>query len=73
VRSTLPEPATPALVDELTQIREDAARRGIDFITLRGLAERLGIAGSGLADLQRHLTSSRQLGEYTAPLWNVHQ
>ena len=72
-QSALPESAAPALVDELTQIREDAVRRGIDFITLRGLAERLGVAGTGLADLQRHLTSSRQLGKYTAPLWSVHQ
>jgi hypothetical protein len=71
-QSTLPDSAAPALVYELTQIRADAARRGIDFITLRGLAERLGVAGTGLADLQRHLTSSRQLGEYTAPLWSVH-
>jgi hypothetical protein len=58
--------------NELAQIRDDAVTRGIDFITLRGLAERLGIPGTGLADLQRHLTSTRQLGEYTAPLWNIH-
>jgi hypothetical protein len=57
--------------DQLAQIRDDAARRGIDFITLRGLAERLGIPGTGLANLQRHLTSTRQPGEYTPPLWNV--
>jgi hypothetical protein len=72
-RPTPSGPSAPALVKELAQIREEAARRGVDFITLRGLAERLGIAGAGLADLQRHLTSSPQLGDYTPPLWSVHQ
>ena len=66
------EASAPALVNGLAQIRADAARRGIDFITLRGLAERLGIAGAGLADLQHRLASSPQLGEYTPPLWSVH-
>jgi hypothetical protein len=54
------------------QIRVDAVRRGVDFITLRGLAERLGIAAAGLADLQRQLASSPHLGDYTPPLWSVH-
>jgi hypothetical protein len=71
-RST-PDTSAPALVNGLAQIRADAARRGVDFITLRGLAERLGVAGAGLADLQRHLASSPQLGEYTPPLWSVHE
>jgi hypothetical protein len=60
-----------AFADELAHIREDAARRGTDFITLRGLAERLGIPGTGLADLQNELKSAQQLGEYSAPLWNM--
>jgi hypothetical protein len=58
------------LVDQLAEIRRDAAARGIDFITLRGLAERLGLPGARLADLRRHL-QSRPLGEYVAPLWTV--
>jgi hypothetical protein len=70
-RSTPPEPSAPALAEELTQIRNDAARRGVDFITLRGLAERLGIPGDGLIDLQHYLASSPQLGQYTPPLWSV--
>jgi hypothetical protein len=72
-RSSASDASASALVDKLAQVREDAARRGVDFITFRGLAERLGIAGAGLADLQRRLVSSPQLGEYTPPLWIVHQ
>jgi hypothetical protein len=72
-RPTPSEASAPALVNGLAQIRADAARRGVDFITLRGLAERLGIAGAGLPDLQRRLASSPQLGEYTPPLWSVHE
>jgi hypothetical protein len=60
----------PALLEQLAEVREDAARRGIDFITLRGLAERLGLPGTRLGDLHRHL-SSRPQGEYTPPLWSV--
>jgi hypothetical protein len=60
-----------ALVDQLDEIRADAARRGVDFITIRGLAERLGLSGPRLAELQRLLSSSPP-DEYTAPLWNVH-
>jgi hypothetical protein len=60
-----------AFVDQLDELRGDAARRGIDFITVRGLAERLGLSGTRLTDLQR-LLSSRPPDEYTAPLWNVH-
>jgi hypothetical protein len=72
-RSTPSEPFAPVRVNELAQIREDAARRGVDFITLRGVAERLGIAGVSLVDLQRLLASSPQLGQYTPPLWSVHE
>jgi hypothetical protein len=62
---------TTAVLAQLAEIQGDAARRGIDFITLRGLAERLGLPGTRLGDLHRHL-SSRPQGEYTPPLWNVH-
>jgi hypothetical protein len=64
-------PATAAFVDQLDALRGDAAKRGVDFITLRGLAERLGLPGARLVDLQRHL-NSRPHEEYAAPLWNVH-
>jgi hypothetical protein len=66
-----PISAGPGFDDQLADIRGDAAERGVDFITLRGLAERLGLAGARLGDLQRHL-NSRPRGEYVAPLWNVH-
>jgi hypothetical protein len=62
---------TDAFVDQLDALRGDAARRGVDFITLRGLAERLGLPGTSLVELQRHL-NSRPRQEYAAPLWNVH-
>jgi hypothetical protein len=64
-------PATAAFVDQLDALRGDAAKRGVDFITLRGVAERLGLPGARLVDLQRHL-NSRPHEEYAAPLWNVH-
>lgn len=60
-----------AFGEDLAHIRDDVARRGIDFITLRGLAERLGIPGSRLADLQHHLAATTHPGEYTPPLWTV--
>jgi hypothetical protein len=63
-------PSAAALLEQLAEIRRDAARRGIDFITLRGLAERLGLQGTRLGDLHRHL-SSRPQGEYAPPLWKV--
>jgi len=63
-------PNTAALVERLAEIQRDAARRGIDYITLRGLAERLGIPGTHLAELQR-LLSARPQGDYVPPLWNV--
>ena len=62
---------TRALADQLAEIRGDAAQRGVDFITLRGLAERLALPGNRLAELQRHL-SSRHGTDYAAPLWSVH-
>jgi hypothetical protein len=58
------------LLERLAEIRDDAARRGIDFLTLRGLAERLGLPGIRLADLHAHLTA-RPNGEYAPPLWRV--
>ena len=39
-----------ASADWVDLVLDDAARRGVDFITLRGLAERLGVAGAGLGD-----------------------
>jgi hypothetical protein len=63
-------PSTAALLEQLAEIRRDAARRGIDFLTLRGLAERLGLSGARLGDLQRQLYA-RPDGEYTPPLWKV--
>jgi hypothetical protein len=72
-RAVPSRPSAPAFANELAEIREEAARRGVDFITLRGLAERLGIAGVSLVDLQRLLASSPQLGQYTPPLWSVHE
>jgi hypothetical protein len=68
--ASTPAPSAAALLEQLAEIRGDAARRGIDFITLRGLAERLGLPGTRLGDLHRHL-SSRPHGEYAPPLWNV--
>ena len=69
------EPATAsttrALAEQLAEIRGDAAQRGVDFITLRGLAERLALPGNRLAELQRHLYS-RHGTDYAAPLWSVH-
>jgi hypothetical protein len=59
-----------AFVDQLAEIRSAAARRGVDFITLRGLAERLDLPGIRLDELQHHL-SSRPRSEYVAPLWRV--
>jgi hypothetical protein len=63
-------PAEASLSDRLAEIRADAAHRRVDFITLRGLAERLGLPGSRLADLRYELRS-RPTDEYLAPLWIV--
>jgi hypothetical protein len=60
-----------AFLDQLAEIRGDAARRGVDFITLRGLAERLRLPASRLPDLRRQLDSQAS-GDYDAPLWTVH-
>jgi hypothetical protein len=60
----------PPLDDDLAKIRDDAAQRGIDFLTLRGLAERLGLPGKRLGDLHAHL-SAHPNGEYAPPLWRV--
>jgi hypothetical protein len=70
--TTEPTPAlgNAALLEHIAQIRDDAARRGIDFLTLRGLAERLGLPGTRLADLHAHLTAHAN-GEYAPPLWRV--
>jgi hypothetical protein len=65
------EPTTQALADQLAEIRGDAAQRGVDFITLRGLAERLALPGNHLAELQHHLYT-RHGTDYAAPLWKVH-
>lgn len=65
-----PAGADTAFLDQLAEIRGDAARRGVDFITLRGLAERLGLPGTRLDDLRRHL-STLPSGEYAPPLWRV--
>jgi hypothetical protein len=62
---------TQALADQLAEIRGDAAQRGVDFITLRGLAERLALPANRLAELQRHL-QGRAGTDYAAPLWSVH-
>jgi hypothetical protein len=59
-----------AFLDQLAEIRGDAARRGVDFITLRGLAERLRLPASRLPDLRRQLDSQAN-GNYDAPLWTV--
>ena len=61
-----------ALIDQLAQIQRDASRRGTDYITLRGLAERLGVPGTHLGELHRHL-SSRPERDYTPPLWDVRE
>jgi hypothetical protein len=64
-------PLAPApLLDRLADIRADALARGIDFITLRGLAERLGVTGAQLAELQ-HQLRRRHPGEYTPPIWKL--
>lgn len=55
----------------LAEERREAARRGTDFITLRGLAERLGIPGDQLADLQGALRSEWP-DDYDPPVWTVH-
>jgi hypothetical protein len=70
--TTKPPPAlgNAALLEQLADIRDDAARRGIDFLTLRGLAERLGLPGTRLGDLHAHL-SAHPNGEYAPPLWRV--
>jgi hypothetical protein len=70
--TTDPTPAigNPELLQQLAEIRDDAARRGVDFLTLRGLAERLGLPGTRLGDLHAHL-SSRPNGDYAPPLWRV--
>ena len=65
-----PSLSATALLEQLAEVRGDAARRSIDFITLRGLAERLGVPGTRLGDLHHHL-SARPQGEYTPPLWSV--
>jgi hypothetical protein len=62
--------SSSALLTQLAEIRGDAARRGIDFITLRGLAEQLGLPGARLDDLRQHL-NARPDGEYSPPLWRV--
>jgi hypothetical protein len=59
-----------SLADRMAEIRADAAHRHVDFITLRGLAERLGLHGSRLGELRDELQSQRA-GEYSAPLWVV--
>jgi hypothetical protein len=67
----LAEESSPTvLLDRLAAIRSDAARRNIDFVILRGLAERLGFSGAQLGDLRQQLRS-RPSGEYVSPLWNV--
>jgi hypothetical protein len=70
--STEPTPTlgTTALLQQLAEIRDDAAGRGIDFLTLRGLAERLGLPGTRLGDLHAHL-STHPNGDYAPPLWRV--
>jgi hypothetical protein len=75
VRSSAAKPTAPAspaaLVDQLARIRSEAAHRGIDFITLRGPAERLNLPASRLPDLRRQLashgmaTTRRHFGECT--------
>ena len=65
-----PVPATRELARRVAEIGDDAATRGIDFITVRGLAERLGIPGAGLDTLRACLRSGAA-GQYVAPLWHV--
>ena len=69
------ESDSPAIVPRdltarLDRIRSDALARGADFITLRGLAERLELAGPQLAELQRQLRL-RHPDTYTPPIWAV--
>jgi hypothetical protein len=61
----------PSLHDQLVQIQAHATRQGLDFITLRSLAERLRLPGSQLADLQNQLRTQRP-GEYEPPIWTIH-
>jgi hypothetical protein len=72
--TTTSAPTSPlgntALFEQLASIRDDAARRGVDFLTLRGLAERLGLPGARLADLHAHLIAHAN-GDYVPPLWRV--
>jgi hypothetical protein len=65
-----PDSTDTAFLDQLAKIQGDAARRGVDFITLRGLAERLGLPGTRLDDLRDQL-SALPNGEYAPPLWRV--
>ena len=62
---------TRALADQLAEIRGDAAQRGVDFITLRGLAERLHCPET--ASPSSNATSTRGMKRTTPPrLWKVH-
>jgi hypothetical protein len=61
-----PALARDSLGERIAQIRVDAAARGAAFITLRGLAERLGCSGSQLAELRAGLGA-----DYEARIWRV--
>jgi hypothetical protein len=58
------------LPDHLDRIRSDALRRGAHFITLRGVAERLELAGPQLAELQRQLRLLHP-DDYAPPIWTL--
>jgi len=67
---TLRESDTLTLRNQLSEIQTNARQQGLDFITLRSLAEQLALPGSCLAELQNELKTLRP-GEYAPPLWTI--
>jgi hypothetical protein len=58
------------LVDAAQRYCDNAAVRGIDFVTFRRIAEELGLGAREASSLRRQLIA-RTPERYTAPLWSV--
>jgi hypothetical protein len=64
-------PRAPSDLDELLHVFErDAAARGIDFVTIRRIAEATGMRPADARGLRRYLSAVRP-NHYAWPLWSI--